>query len=143
MLPFVDRCFELGIPVLVMNPNFNSDPETGVGIPHSRDMTDHALYIWDKYVKDSGFDQICVVAHSAGGGCINEIQDTFADTFYNQVHKVAYTDSWVIDRSRLNDQQHQWMFQNAIHYEACDKPLGAAISVNAEQDVCPVVSAGH
>jgi len=73
MLPFIDLCNEKNIPVLVMNPNLNTDPETGAEIPFSESMSDHAVYVWDKYVKDSGFDDICVVAHSAGGGCVSEI----------------------------------------------------------------------
>ena len=74
MLPFVDVCRDLNIPVLVMNPNLNSDPETGVSVPYSTSMAEHACYVWDKYVKDSGFDKISVVAHSAGGGCVTAIQ---------------------------------------------------------------------
>lgn len=35
MLPFIDLCKKLDIAVLVMNPNFNRDPETGVTIPYS------------------------------------------------------------------------------------------------------------
>ena len=77
MLPFIDICRENNIPVLVMNPNLSSDPESGVTIPFSHTMTDHAEFVWDKYIKDSGFDQICVVAHSAGGGCLSAIQTTF------------------------------------------------------------------
>ena len=83
MLPFIDLCRELNIPVLVMNPNMTSDPETGIGIPGSRSMDEHALNVWNNYVKDSGFDKISVVAHSAGGGCLTAIQTTFKDTFYN------------------------------------------------------------
>ena len=73
MLPFIDICRNLNIPVLVMNPNLNSDPETGISIPYNMSMVDHACYVWDKYVKDSGFDQISVVAHSAGGECLSAI----------------------------------------------------------------------
>lgn len=56
MLPLIGRCHELGVPILVMNPNFARDPETGVGIPHSSGMGEHALYVWNKYVLNSGFD---------------------------------------------------------------------------------------
>ena len=82
-----------------MNPNFASDPETGVTIPFSQTMSDHAVYVWEKYVKDSGFDQISIIAHSAGGGCLAAIQMAFRDTFYDQVCSIAYTDSFVIDRA--------------------------------------------
>ena len=73
MLPFVDLCRELDIPVLVMNPNLSSDPESGVGIPMCRSMDEHAVNVWNQYVKDSGFDKISIVAHSAGGGCLTSI----------------------------------------------------------------------
>ena len=56
MLPFVDRCYELNIPLLIMNPNLTSDPETGVGVPFNRSMAEHAAYVWEKYVQGSGFD---------------------------------------------------------------------------------------
>ena len=38
MLPFIDKCRDLGIPVLVMNPNYNEDPESGVSVPYSQTM---------------------------------------------------------------------------------------------------------
>ena len=82
MLPFLDVCRDQNIPVLVMNPNLYCDPETGVAIPFSRSMTAHAEYVWETYIKDAGFDQISIVAHSAGGSCVAAIQTAFADTFY-------------------------------------------------------------
>lgn len=143
MLPFIDICKSLDIAVLVMNPNYNRDPDTGVSIPHSYTMTEHAAFVWDKYVVNSGFEDICVVAHSAGGACLQEIQRRFADSFYRQVRKIAYTDSWVISASELTKEQRVFMFRNAVHYEASSLPLGASISVNMDHDTCPVVSAGH
>lgn len=94
----MEVCDDLNIPVLVMNPNLSRDPESGKPIPFSQNMQEHAVYVWDKYVKDSGFDQISIVAHSAGGGCVSAIQSTFTDTFYQQVKSIAYTDSWVTPR---------------------------------------------
>jgi len=35
MLPFVDVCREKNIALLIMNPNYNSDPTTGVTVPHN------------------------------------------------------------------------------------------------------------
>ena len=75
MLPFIYVCRDLGIPVLVMNPNVESNHFTG-------DMTDHATFVWNKYVKNSGFTQISVVAHSAGGACVQAIVDENLDTFF-------------------------------------------------------------
>ena len=79
MLPFLDLAKKLDIAVVVMNPNYNR--EGGQVIPYSHSMMDHAVWVWDKYVKDSGFENICVVAHSAGGDCLQQIQRNFP-TFY-------------------------------------------------------------
>ena len=84
-----------------MNPNLNSDPETGVSIPFSMTMAEHACYVWEQYVLPSGFDQISVMAHSAGGECLAAIQRAFSDTFYEQVSKIALTDSVTIKREEL------------------------------------------
>jgi hypothetical protein len=83
MLPFIDKCRELGIAVLVMNPNYTRCPETGSVIPYAHTMSDHAVFVWKNYVLNSGFTEIYVVAHSAGGGCLASIQREFASTFYD------------------------------------------------------------
>ena len=85
-----------------MNPNLNRVDEQI--IPYSQDMVTHAVWVWEKYVKNSGFGKIDVVAHSAGGGCLRGIQKHHADTFWNQVNKIAYTDSWVIEKDMLNEE---------------------------------------
>ena len=82
MLPFLRIAQKLGIPVLIMNPNFNRDPETKAIIPHSHTMQDHAEWVWRQYVVNSGFDKINIVAHSAGGGCLKAIMKKFSDTFW-------------------------------------------------------------
>jgi hypothetical protein len=46
-------------------------------------MTEHAAFVWHNYVIDSGFENISVVAHSAGGACLAEIQTRFEDSFYH------------------------------------------------------------
>lgn len=104
MLPFIDKCRDLGIAVLVMNPNYTRCPETGTVIPYAYSMSDHACFVWDHYIEKSGFTELYVVAHSAGGGCLASIQRQFSSTFYEQVSKIAYTDSWVIAASELNQE---------------------------------------
>ena len=46
------------------------------------------------------------------------IQTSFADTFYDMVSSIAYTDSWVISKQNLNAEQRKFMFTKAVHYEA-------------------------
>lgn len=35
------------------------------------------------------------------------------------------------------------MFQNAVHYEASNLPVGTKICVDINKSSCPIVSAGH
>jgi hypothetical protein len=63
--------------VIVMNPNLNRDPETDKKIPGSGSMVEHSVFVWNKYVKDAGFKDISIVAHSAGGTCLKAIQESF------------------------------------------------------------------
>lgn len=73
VLPFLERCRINNIAVLVMNPNYNSDPKTGIQCPRSRNMNEHAVNVWSDYVVNSGISEIYVVAHSAGGSCLTSI----------------------------------------------------------------------
>ena len=143
MLPFANLAEKLGMAVLVMNPNYNSDPETGVAIPHNESSIEHAIFVWKHYVVNSGFEDICVVVHSAGGSCLIAIQRRFEATFYRQVTKIAFTESCVIDKSELTEEQQEFMFRNAVHYKSSNLALCAELSNDPDSDTCPVVSAGH
>ena len=101
-----------------MNPNYNVDPKTGKKIPLNDTMAKHAVHVWQNYVINSGFKNILVLAHSAGGMCLEAIMRTFPDTFYQQVSKIALTDSKVISAKHLSDEQHAFVQTNAIHYIA-------------------------
>ena len=46
-----------------MNPNH----------PAGGGMQNHACQVWDKFVENSGFKDIKIIAHSAGGGCLSAI----------------------------------------------------------------------
>ena len=73
MLPFVEECAKQNMAILIMNPNYNRDPETGERVQNSGSMIEHACFVWDKYVNNAGFKDIKVVAHSAGGSCLKNI----------------------------------------------------------------------
>ena len=72
MLPQIKWAIQHKYAVLVMNPNH----ELGRG------MQKHACQVWEKFVVNSGFTNIHLIAHSAGGGCASAIQKNFEETFY-------------------------------------------------------------
>jgi len=139
MLPFVERCGEIS--VLIMNPCSSHDPSKEFQLTDS--MTEHAFFVWDNYVKSSGFEEICIVANREGGHLLNKImlrdQD---DDFFHLVASIAYTDSTVVKPQSLSVFQSDWMFQNATHYFKSKKPARTIIE-QKEMAACSVKSAGH
>jgi len=126
MLPQVEWAVkEKGYKVLVMNPNYTSDPKTEEAIPLLDTMTKHACYVWEKYVIPAKFKSIMVIAHSAGGMCLKNIQKQFPKHFYNNVSKIALTDSSVISPKELNTKlQKEFMLSRCVHFVASLQPLG-------------------
>ena len=88
MLPLIHAAKDKNMGVIVFNPNQG-------GGSHSEQM-------WRKYVSPSRFNDLYIVAHSAGGSCLSSIQRNFAHEFYKRVSKVALTDSWAIGKESLN-----------------------------------------
>ena len=68
-------------------------------------MEEHACFVWKNYIMKSGFDKLFVIAHSAGGGCIMSIQEQYSKSFFSQVSKIAFTDSWVVQKDLLTPDQ--------------------------------------
>ena len=56
-----------------MNPNYLQDPVTNKNIPLCHSMQAHTSHIWKNYVVNSDFKKILVIAHSAGGFCLENI----------------------------------------------------------------------
>ena len=64
-----------------MNPNDNTDHQ-GHLIPQSGSLEEHILNVWREFVEKAGFQKINVIAHSAGGICLQSVQKQFERTFY-------------------------------------------------------------
>jgi hypothetical protein len=127
-----------------MNPNYNKDPISGKKIPLNGTMTAHANHVWKNYVETAGFKNILVIAHSAGGYCLESIQMNFAASFYKSVRKIAITDSSVINKNNLTMKQTEFMREHAVHYVKSLEPVGAPLTRRRlANETCPIVSAGH
>ena len=55
--------------VLIMNPCHKDDDDAPF-----EDMSEHARYVWENYVLDSGFETIYIIAFAAGADCLISIQ---------------------------------------------------------------------
>lgn len=56
-----------------MNPNCNNDLEINQSIPEIEIRQKHACLVWKNHIERSGFKNLFVIAHSAGGDCIMAI----------------------------------------------------------------------
>jgi hypothetical protein len=118
MLPQIRWATERGHPVIVLNPNYNHHPFSGQPIKGSESMSEHAKSVWKHFIEPSGIGRLLIIAHSAGGGCVTEIQQSFPESFYSKVVQLAYTDSWVISEYALSLHQKAFMKERAVHYVA-------------------------
>jgi serum/glucocorticoid-regulated kinase 2 len=71
MLPLIKIAQANGMSVIVFNPNLSR--KDGRIIPYSHSMEEHSKFVWYRYVEPSHFEEIYIVAHSAGGGCLSTI----------------------------------------------------------------------
>ena len=92
MLPQLDHARMKQWPVLVMNPNCSKDPRTGKAVRLST-MPAHTSFIWKKYVQTAGFKDLLVIAHSAGGFCVEKLIKDKSNDFCSQVRHLAFTDT--------------------------------------------------
>ena len=86
------------------------------------------------------------MAHGRGGYCVNEIQETFYDQFYDQLGKVATVNSRMISWVKLSNDRKHFMKHNSIHYQPSMKPKGENSvylgEFRSETRTCPHVSVG-
>ncbi|TNV79383.1 hypothetical protein FGO68_gene14982 [Halteria grandinella] len=149
MLPQIDAALKNGCSVIVFNPNLNR--KEGVNIPYCRSMESHSTYVWHTYVEPAKhFEELYIIAHSAGGGCLSSIQlnDDYKEDFYARVKKVALTDSWHVQEGDLKKKEHKkWMRENFVHYVASEEPVGKDLDGRggwfSSKPICKTVSAGH
>lgn len=64
-LPYIRKAEAEGYDVLVMNSNDNY--RNGKPIKHNSSPTAHGQYVWEKFVLNSKYKSVGIVAHSYGG----------------------------------------------------------------------------
>ena len=61
MFPYIDACRWQQWGVMVMNPNANKDPDSGLEIVNSETPEKHIYHVWKNYIVNSGFKDIYIV----------------------------------------------------------------------------------
>ena len=143
MLPQLDWAVQHNkFAAIVLNPNCSTDPRTGDRVRLSESMQNHTLYVYDKFIKDAGFKNLLFIAHSAGGGCMMRLLDKYPQNIMATAKSIAFTDTGPVMKRMVGVDMHKWMEKTAVHYMACNEPLGQIMKAS-KMTACPHVSAGH
>jgi len=81
VLPFLELAKEKDIGVIVLNPNYNRDPnDRKTVVPYCHSMPQHCCFVWENYIqpKNKDIDELYLVAHSAGGYCVDAVITNFS-----------------------------------------------------------------
>lgn len=95
-IPYINKGRELGFEVLLTNTNDNTRKTAdgaSRGIKGSRNPTEHAVSVFEKYVIPSDPEAVAIVAHSYGGVVTVELAQKFPQFFKDKVFAVGFTDS--------------------------------------------------
>lgn len=95
-IPYINKGREQGYEVLLTNTNDNYRKVAGggtKGIKGSRNPTEHAVSVFEKYIIPSEPEAVAIVAHSYGGVVTVELAQKFPQFFKEKVFAVGFTDS--------------------------------------------------
>ncbi|XP_055609147.1 FAM172 family protein homolog CG10038-like isoform X2 [Uranotaenia lowii] len=95
-IPYIEKGRDLHYEVLLTNTNDNSRKVAGGGmksIKGSRNPTEHAVSVFEKFIIPSNPDAVAIVAHSYGGVVTVELAQKFPQFFKEKVFAVGFTDS--------------------------------------------------
>lgn len=94
-IPYVEKGRQLGYESLLTNTNDNYRKIGGAtkGIKGSRNPTEHAVSVFEKYIIASEPEAVAIVAHSYGGVVTVELAQRFPQFFKEKVFAVGFTDS--------------------------------------------------
>ncbi|XP_062533652.1 FAM172 family protein homolog CG10038-like isoform X3 [Armigeres subalbatus] len=138
-IPYVDKGRELGYEVLLTNTNDNyrkASDGASKGIKGSRNPTEHAVSVFEKYIIPSEPEAVAIVAHSYGGVVTVELAQKFPQFFKEKVFAVGFTDS--VHSSSLVPEVLITIGRNWV---TSKEPLDTTLTIS-KRDL-PRYSAGH
>jgi len=144
IFPCLDFAKENDWAVVVMNPNYMSDPETRQRIPLIDTPERHCSYIWNNYVSSSPAQSLYLIGHSCGGLCTVSLLANFTEDFESRVRAIALTDSVHGSVYGVSKAGKKLFKKITVDWVASGKKLGAFISgANDSYNGCTNVSSGH
>ncbi|XP_050070300.1 FAM172 family protein homolog CG10038 [Anopheles maculipalpis] len=138
-IPYINKGRELGYDVLLLNTNDNYRTVKGGArkpIRGSRNPTEHAVTVLEKYIRASNPESVAIVAHSYGGVVTVELAQRYPEFFRDKVFAVGFTDS--VHASSLVPEVLKKIGRNWV---TAKDPLDTPLTIT-KHDI-PRHSAGH
>ncbi|XP_037083180.1 cotranscriptional regulator FAM172A homolog [Pollicipes pollicipes] len=141
-LPYIKRALAAGYGVLVLNTNDNHRVQNKQKqlIPGSGRPEEHALTVWDTYVRPAAARDLAIVAHSYGGVVTVHLVTKRWEEARQRVAAVALTDS-VHSMAAASQDIRQWFSKVGVNWVSSSAPLDTALR-SADGDAARR-SAGH
>lgn len=140
-LPYIAKALEMGLSVIVFNPNLNSVQNRP--ILHHSTMIEHCKSVWQQFVTRPPRN-LLILAHSCGGICTISLLAEFKAFFMKRVKGIAFTDSVHKDLTKLSREQREWLARNCVNWKTSSKKPNQFLSAGrASRNGCENRSAGH
>jgi alpha-beta hydrolase superfamily lysophospholipase len=139
MIPIVQWAQARSMGVLILNPNFTSDPYSARPIPKNATREAHGDYVWKHFIGKTDAD-LYLIAHSCGGVSVMHWMNTYWPEMKKRVKAIAFTDS-VHSEARLSQEKRVFLSRKSKHWVASREPGNKLLSQAA--DCVPKLSAGH
>jgi len=142
-LPYIEEAKKLGLGVVVFNTNQNSfidEDNVKRKLAGSSTPEEHALTVWNNFVKPSKAEKIVLVAHSYGGVVTMALANGASQDFIDRVKGIYFTDSVHYGLTR-DKSVNEHLIQIGENYITSSKPLGEMLK-KSSSDVAHY-SAGH
>jgi len=102
----------------------------------------HFRYVWKKYIMDSGFKRINIIALAEGGKLLFDQLQILQNKFFKIIGKMAFVNTFILSSRNLSIEQHEFMQANAVNYKAHNAPKGQHVGMKINV-TCPRISTGH
>jgi len=110
---------------------------------NSSNATEHADYVWKRYVEEGTPKHIAVIAHSYGGFLTVDLATRYFSHFYSNVFAIALTDSvHNLTMQNVPSRVARYLQKVSRNWASHNSPLDTPLPNAMDGDI-PRVSAGH
>ncbi|CAG9318963.1 unnamed protein product [Blepharisma stoltei] len=122
VFPFLEEAAKDGYSVIILNPNYNYNPETKERIPYNGSLEEHGNYVWENFIRLNPARELYIVAHSCGGISTMCLLKNYWEEFRGRVKAIAFTDSVHGGIGALNAEQKAFLGEVGCDWVGSSNP---------------------